>query len=39
MDEDYRSQLTTNGKEQLKKFDNYEQRAEKLVGILEAMAS
>lgn len=35
----YRLQLTAYGKEQLKKFDNYEQRAEKLVGILEAMAS
>lgn len=38
-DEAYRQQLTAYGKEQLKKFDNYEQRAEKLVGILEAMAS
>ncbi len=31
-DEAYRQQLTAYGKEQLKKFDNYEQRAEKLVG-------
>ena len=36
-DNNYRLQLTTNGKEQLKKFDNYEQRADKLVGILEEM--
>lgn len=39
MDEAYRLQLTSNGKKQLKKFDNYEQRAEKLVGILESMVS
>lgn len=38
-DEAYRRQLTAHGKEQLKKFDNYEQRAEKLVGILEEMVS
>lgn len=38
-DEAYRLRLTTNGKKQLKKFDNYEQRAEKLVEILETMAS
>lgn len=31
-------QLTAYGKEQLKKFDNYEQRAEKLVEFLETMA-
>lgn len=36
-DEAYRQQLTAYGKEQLKKFDNYEQRAEKLVRILETM--
>lgn len=36
-DEAYRLQLTTKGKEQLKKFDNYEQRAVKLVRILEGM--
>lgn len=34
-DEAYRGQLVANGKEQLKKFDNYEQRAEKLMKILE----
>ena len=34
-DEAYCSRLTANGMVQLKKFDNYEQRAEKLVGILE----
>jgi len=38
-DEAYRQQLTAYGKEQLKKFDNYEQRAEKLVGILETKVS
>lgn len=32
---DFASRLVANGKEQLKKFDNYEQRAEKLVKILE----
>ena len=36
-DKDYRLRLTAYGKEQLKKFDNYEQRAEKLVGILESL--
>jgi len=38
-DEAYMQQLTAYGKEQLKKFDNYEQRAEKLVGILETLVS
>ena len=38
-DNGYAAQLVAAGKEQLKKFDNYEQRAEKLVGILEAMTS
>lgn len=38
-DSAYRLRLTTYGKQQLKKFDNYEQRANKLVGILEAMVS
>lgn len=38
-DEAYRRQLTAYGKEQLKKFDNYEQRAEKLIRILEEMAN
>lgn len=36
-DDSYRSHLVTQGKEQLKKFDNYEQRAEKLIGILEKL--
>ena len=39
IDKAYCSQLTTNGKEQLKNFDNYEQRAEKLVTILEKIAT
>lgn len=34
---EYAKQLVDNGKKQLLKFDNYEQRAEKLIGILEAM--
>ena len=34
---EYANRLVANGKEQLKKFDNYEQRAEKLIGILEKM--
>lgn len=33
----YVTQLVANGKEQLKKFDNYEQRADKLISILEEM--
>lgn len=33
----YRSQLTANGKEQLKSYDSYEQRAEKLIAILERL--
>ena len=37
-DKEYAQKLVSAGKEQLKKFDNYEQRAEKLVGILETMA-
>ena len=36
-DEAYRSQLTVNGKEQLKSYDSYEQRAEKLIAILEGL--
>ena len=36
-DKEYASMLVKNGKEQLKKFDNYEQRADKLIGILEGM--
>lgn len=35
----YRSQLTAYGKEQLKKFDNYEQRADKLIRILEDLTA
>lgn len=34
---EYAKQLVDNGKKQLQKFDNYEQRAEKLIGILEEM--
>ena len=37
MDKVYARQLIKAGKEQLKTFDNYEQRADKLVGILEEM--
>lgn len=37
MDKEYAAKLVVNGKEQLKKFDNYEQRADKLIGILEDM--
>ena len=36
-DEAYGLRLAAFGKEQLKKFDNYEQRADKLVGILEGL--
>lgn len=36
-DEGYSSQLTVYGKEQLKMYDNYEQRVEKLIKILEQM--
>lgn len=36
-DNNYAKKLINAGKEQLKKFDNYEQRAEKLVRILEGM--
>ena len=35
---EYAKQLVSNGKKQLQKFDNYEQRAEKLIHILEAIA-
>lgn len=34
----YASFLVNNGKEQLKKFGNYEQRAKKLIGILEEIS-
>ena len=36
---EYAAQLVVNGKEQLKKFDNYEQRADKLIKILEEIAN
>lgn len=36
-DKEYAQKLVAAGKEQLKKFDNYEQRAEKLIGILEEL--
>ena len=36
--EDLRKLLTKNGKEQLKCFDNYKQRAEKLIKITESIA-
>ncbi len=38
-DKTYASLLVEKGKEQLTKYDNYVQRAEKLVGILEGMAN
>ena len=38
-DKEYAAKLVANGKLQLKKFDNYEQRADKLVSILEEIAS
>lgn len=34
----YAQELVVSGKEQLKKFDNYEQRAEKLINILEEIS-
>ena len=39
VNKDYADQLVVNGKEQLKKFDNYEQRADKLIGILEEIVT
>ena len=36
-DKEYSARLVANGKEQLKRFDNYEQRADKLIGVLEGM--
>jgi glycosyltransferase involved in cell wall biosynthesis len=36
-DKDYAKQLTEAGKKQLQTYDNYEQRADKLVRILESM--
>lgn len=38
-DKEYAANLVANGKEQLKKFDNYEQRADKLIKILEEISS
>lgn len=38
-DKEYAAQLVANGKEQLKKFDNYEQRADKLIKILEEIVN
>ena len=38
-DKEYAHQLTEAGKKQLLKFDNYEQRAEKLIHILEEIAT
>lgn len=38
IDKEYAQKLVAAGKEQLKKFDNYEQRAEKLITILEEIA-
>lgn len=37
-DKEYASNLVANGKKQLKKYDSYEQRADKLIGILEDIA-
>lgn len=37
-DKEYARTLTANGKEQLKKFDNYVERAEKLINILEEIS-
>lgn len=37
-DKAYRSELIANGQERLKEFDNYEQRAEKLIAILEEVS-
>lgn len=36
-DKEYAQNLVAAGKERLKKFDNYEQRVEKLIGILEEL--
>lgn len=38
-DKEYAKQLVENGKRQLLTFDNYEQRADKLIGILEEISS
>lgn len=34
---EYATQIVTHGKERLRKFDNYEQRADKLISILESI--
>jgi len=36
---EYADHLVAKGREQLKKFDNYEQRAERLIGILEEIVN
>lgn len=38
-DKEYATWLIANGKEQLRKFDNYRQRADKLIKILEEIAN
>lgn len=38
-DKEYAARLVANGKRQLQTYDNYEQRADKLIEILEKMAS
>lgn len=38
-DKEYAAKLVANGKKQLLTFDNYEQRADKLIGILEEMVN
>ena len=38
-DKEYASKLIANGKERLKKFDNYNQRADKLIEILEKISN
>lgn len=37
-DKEYAKQLVENGKKQLLTYDNYEQRAEKLIGVLEEIS-
>ena len=38
-DKAYSAQLVANGRERLKKFDNYKQRTDKLIKILEEITS
>lgn len=38
-DKGYAKKLSENGKKQLQKYDNYERRADKLIGILEEMVN